>query len=275
MSEEERMNTVVPLMDIQLGDEEENEECEENNDEISDYNDEEIENKASSSFDDFENVDFDFIDENAEKQSSIPNDPLFQSAHQDFDINQSEENQEDDLCEDENDEYEDYDEDEKENEEFEVPSEKVEVVQKPQVIPSVPKRQKNAPYRVPSEGLLTSYPDGEYWIIDSDTQKAAVLLKETLSEFKIEAEVTGIRKGPVITMFEILPAPGVKLSKIVALQDNIALRLAASSIRIVAPIPGKSAVGIEVPNKERAIVSFKELIETETAAYKKWQFQLF
>ena len=269
MSEEERMNTVVPLMDIQLGDEEENEECEENNDEISDYNDEEIENKASSSFDDFENVDFDFIDENAEKQSSIPNDPLFQSAHQDFDINQSEENQDDDLCEDENDEYEDYDEDEKENEEFEVPSEKVEVVQKPQVIPSVPKRQKNAPYRVPSEGLLTSYPDGEYWIIDSDTQKAAVLLKETLSEFKIEAEVTGIRKGPVITMFEILPAPGVKLSKIVALQDNIALRLAASSIRIVAPIPGKSAVGIEVPNKERAIVSFKELIETETAAYKK------
>jgi S-DNA-T family DNA segregation ATPase FtsK/SpoIIIE len=64
-------------------------------------------------------------------------------------------------------------------------------------------------------------------------------------------------------MFEILPAPGVKLSKIVNLQDNIALRLAASSVRIVAPIPGKHAVGIEVPNKKRNIVSFREIIEGE------------
>jgi S-DNA-T family DNA segregation ATPase FtsK/SpoIIIE len=64
-------------------------------------------------------------------------------------------------------------------------------------------------------------------------------------------------------MFEILPAPGVKLSKIVGLQDNIALRLAASSVRIVAPIPGKHAVGIEVPNARRNIVSFKEIIENE------------
>jgi S-DNA-T family DNA segregation ATPase FtsK/SpoIIIE len=72
-------------------------------------------------------------------------------------------------------------------------------------------------------------------------------------------------------MFEILPAPGVKLSKIVALQDNIALSLAASSVRIVAPIPGKQAVGIEVPNKDRAIVSFRELIEQENPAFKKMQ----
>ena len=107
-------------------------------------------------------------------------------------------------------------------------------------------------------------------MIDDDTITAAQDLKNTLNEFKIQAEVTGIKKGPVITMFEILPAPGVKLSKIVALQDNIALRLAASSVRIVAPIPGKHAVGIEVPNKERAIVSFKEIIETDTPAYKKY-----
>ncbi len=130
-------------------------------------------------------------------------------------------------------------------------------------------KKKYKHYSIPSDELLTTYPDGEYWIIDKDTQDAAALLKDTLSEFRIQAEVTGIRKGPVITMFEILPAPGVKLSKIVALQDNIALRLAASSVRIVAPIPGKSAVGIEVPNKERAIVSFKELIEADNPAYKK------
>ena len=266
MSEEERMNATVPLMNIQLGDEDDEIDEEENNEEEveiessnSDFQQNDIKEpendsfvetekvieKKSSSFDDFDQIDFDDIEENNDVNQEIEN-----QDNDDFDV------------EDEN--------SENENDDFEVQSEEVEieVEEKSQVIPSVPKKKKGA-YRVPSEGLLTSYPDGEYWIIDSDTQKAAVLLKETLSEFKIEAEVTGIRKGPVITMFEILPAPGVKLSKIVALQDNIALRLAASSIRIVAPIPGKSAVGIEVPNKERAIVSFKELIETETAAYKK------
>ncbi|WP_461248485.1 DNA translocase FtsK, partial [Treponema sp. R6D11] len=111
--------------------------------------------------------------------------------------------------------------------------------------------------------ILNEYPAGEYWVIDQATRDAAIALKETLNEFNIQAEVTGIRKGPVITMFEILPAPGVKLSKIVGLQDNIALRLAASSVRIVAPIPGKHAVGIEVPNAKRNIVSFKEIIENE------------
>jgi len=121
---------------------------------------------------------------------------------------------------------------------------------------------RNKKYMIPVD-ILNEYPDGEYWIIDQATRDAAIALKETLNEFNIQAEVTGIRKGPVITMFEILPAPGVKLSKIVGLQDNIALRLAASSVRIVAPIPGKHAVGIEVPNAKRNIVSFKEIIEGE------------
>ena len=292
MSEEERMNATVPLMNIQLGEEIETDEKPENSDE--DKNDEEI----VSSDDDFLDIDFNNVP-NIEEQSSVPKDPLFQSAHSDlfieeetvqenqFDENESEENDYEEVDFESADEIEfeeiedneeidvvdfnesdDIEDVENQNDEDIVEQEIEPKVQAP-VVQSVPKRQRNTPYRVPSEGLLTSYPDGEYWIIDSDTQKAAVVLKETLSEFKIEAEVTGIRKGPVITMFEILPAPGVKLNKIVALQDNIALRLAASSVRIVAPIPGKSAVGIEVPNKERAIVSFKELIETETAAYKK------
>jgi len=132
------------------------------------------------------------------------------------------------------------------------------------------KKKPRVPYSVPYD-ILNSYPDGEYWIVDDTTRRAAVALKETLNEFRIEADVTGIRKGPVITMFEILPAPGVKLSKIVGLQDNIALRLAASSVRIVAPIPGKHAVGIEVPNQKRAIVSFRELIETDTPQAKKME----
>ena len=140
----------------------------------------------------------------------------------------------------------------------------------PVPVPSVPKKkQSGKSYSVPTKGLLSEYPGGEYWLIDNGTRRSAEALKETLNEFKIEAEVTGIRKGPVVTMFEILPAPGVKLSKIVALGDNIALRLAASSVRIVAPIPGKHAVGIEVPNKERAIVGFKELIDMDLPAFKK------
>lgn len=122
--------------------------------------------------------------------------------------------------------------------------------------------------------MLTAYDENKYWIIDEETEQAAKSLKDTLSEFKIDAEVTGIRKGPVVTMFELLPAPGVKLSRIVALSDNIALRLAASSVRIVAPIPGKRAVGIEVPNRNRAIVSFRECIEQQRNEWKKWQFLL-
>ena len=124
--------------------------------------------------------------------------------------------------------------------------------------------RKDKPYAVPVDGILSLYPDGQYWIIDEKTRHSAEVLRDTLAEFKIEAEVTGIRKGPVITMFEILPAPGVKLSKIAGLADNIGLRLAASSVRIVAPIPGKHAVGIEVPNERRSIVSLREIVENES-----------
>ncbi len=124
-------------------------------------------------------------------------------------------------------------------------------------------------YSIPSDGVLKNYSDGEYWLIDDATRQGGVVLEQTLSEFKIEAKVTGIRKGPVVTMYEMLPAPGVKLSKIVNLADNIALRLAAPSIRIVAPIPGKHAVGIEVPNKKRSIVGFKELIDMNMEEFEK------
>jgi hypothetical protein len=118
-------------------------------------------------------------------------------------------------------------------------------------------------YMVPIKGLLEEPKNHQYWVIDDVTTRAASILKQTLEEFGIAADVTGIRKGPVITMFEILPAPGVKLAKIVNLADNIALRLAAQSVRIVAPIPGKHAVGIEIPNRERAVVAFAELLMAE------------
>jgi len=120
-----------------------------------------------------------------------------------------------------------------------------------------------AAYGIPVHRVLKSREDDPYWVIDEETKRASRILTDALKEFNIEAEVTGIRKGPVITLFEVLPAPGVRVSKIANLADNIALRLAAPSVRIVAPIPGRHAVGIEVPNKERAIVSFKEMISLE------------
>ena len=126
-----------------------------------------------------------------------------------------------------------------------------------------PRHHRKKAYKVPVSGLLKEYPDNGFDQIDEDTRRAARALEETLLEFKIDAKVSGISKGPVITMFEIQPAPGVKVSRIVNLQDNLALRLAASRIRIVAPIPGKQAIGIEVPNKKRSIVSFSELVGSE------------
>jgi S-DNA-T family DNA segregation ATPase FtsK/SpoIIIE len=128
-------------------------------------------------------------------------------------------------------------------------------------IKQVPLSSLQEPYGIPVQGILNRYAEGAYGIIDQATREAARILQDTLEEFNIHAEVTGIKKGPVLTLFELLPAPGVKLSRIVNLQDNIALRLAAASVRIVAPIPGKQAVGIEVPNTRRTMVSFAEIIE--------------
>ena len=134
--------------------------------------------------------------------------------------------------------------------------------------PKSHKATKKGPYVIPSD-LLTAYKDDQYWIIDDETKQASINLKQTLAEFNIDADIIGIKKGPVVTMFEILPAPGVKLSKIVALQDNIALSLAAQSVRIVAPIPGKQAVGIEVPNRRRSVVGFREIIEMDLPEWNK------
>ncbi|HET6487520.1 MAG TPA: DNA translocase FtsK [Spirochaetia bacterium] len=118
-------------------------------------------------------------------------------------------------------------------------------------------------YGIPVHDVLKNRGDNDYWVIDEETKRSSKLLTDALKEFDIEAEVTGIRKGPVITLFEVLPAPGVRVSKIANLADNIALRLAAPSVRIVAPIPGRHAVGIEVPNRVRAIVAFKEMVSLD------------
>lgn len=89
------------------------------------------------------------------------------------------------------------------------------------------------------------------------------IIEKTMENFGIDCKIVAINKGPVITCYEIEPAPGVKLSKIVALNDNLSLSLASSDIRIEAPIPGKSVVGIEVPNKKKQDVTTREIISSK------------
>lgn len=91
----------------------------------------------------------------------------------------------------------------------------------------------------------------------------ADVLEDTLASFGIEAKVINVHRGPTITRFEIQPAAGVKVSRIVSLADDLALSLAATGVRIEAPIPGKSAIGLEVANKAKATVYLREVLETD------------
>ena len=119
------------------------------------------------------------------------------------------------------------------------------------------------PYRIPPLYLLQQKQVGS---VKTDRRKMlskAKLLEETLASFGVEAKVIKVTQGPTITRYELQPSKGVKVSKVVNLNDDIALNLAASSIRIEAPIPGKAAIGIEIPNEEVAMVPLKELLESE------------
>lgn len=116
-------------------------------------------------------------------------------------------------------------------------------------------------YTFPPKNLLDP-PKKSKGIGQNAMRHQAQVIEETMNEFNIECQVVAINRGPVITCYELQIAPGVKLNKIVSLQDNLALALASSDIRIEAPIPGKSAVGIEVPNEEKDSVSFSEILDS-------------
>ncbi len=121
-------------------------------------------------------------------------------------------------------------------------------------------RKNIANYKIPSLSLLNSPLLEEGADDETEIRKNAKIIKETMKNFNIDAKVIQINKGPTITCYELEPAPGIKLSKIVSLSDNISLSLASPDIRIEAPIPGKAAVGIEVPNKVKSSVFLKELL---------------
>lgn len=123
--------------------------------------------------------------------------------------------------------------------------------------------RKRITYQYPDESILVTYPQiGD--VVDEQTVNQGKLLVATLEQFNVNAELTNIVRGPTVTMFELLPAPGVRVNSIVNLSDNIALALAATQVRIVAPIPGKSAVGVEIPNIKRDIIGFREMLPSLT-----------
>lgn len=133
-----------------------------------------------------------------------------------------------------------------------------EVIQK-----AVEANVENVDYRLPSMDLLLLPPaydqSGEYSVIQANAKK----LEQTFLSFGVKAKVTQVHLGPAVTKYEVMPDVGVKVSKIVSLTDDLALALAAKDIRMEAPIPGKSAIGIEVPNSEIAMVTLREVLEAK------------
>ncbi len=117
-------------------------------------------------------------------------------------------------------------------------------------------------YKLPDLSLLDSPPPLEERKITDDLNASARILEETLRDFGIEVKVTAVERGPVITRYELEPAPGVKITRITSLSDDIALTMKAQSVRIEAPIPGKARVGVEVPNSSSALVYLKEILQT-------------
>jgi len=111
--------------------------------------------------------------------------------------------------------------------------------------------------------LLNKVPVAEATVDKEECEKNKKLIEEKLKEFGVDGEVVAYYPGPVVTRYEYEPAPGIKLSRIVNLADDLALRMKSNKIRIVAPLPEKGLIGIEVPNKKRRIVYFRELAERE------------
>jgi S-DNA-T family DNA segregation ATPase FtsK/SpoIIIE len=124
-------------------------------------------------------------------------------------------------------------------------------------------------FKLPPPELLDPKVETNIEIDREAVYEKARLIEEKLKDFGVSGKVTEIRPGPVITMFEYKPAPGIKINRIASLENDLAMGLSALSIRIIAPIPGKDVIGIEVPNSKREIVVIRELLEDPEFAKRK------
>ncbi len=118
-------------------------------------------------------------------------------------------------------------------------------------------------YQIPSIDLLKDPPDALYQMSEHEREVLSRKIEETLGTFKVEVEVIDVIQGPVITRFALRVAPGVKVNKITGLESELAMAMKAQNVRILAPIPGQSAVGIEVPNRKANPVMLRELLESD------------
>ena len=128
---------------------------------------------------------------------------------------------------------------------------------------NVEEPQEASGYRLPPLELLDIPKATDPATYQADILDQCAVLEQTLRDFKVRANVIDVTRGPSVTRFELEPAPGVKVSSVVNLADDIALRLAAPGVRIEAPIPGKSAIGIEAPNTKNDTVCFREVVDNE------------
>ncbi len=120
-----------------------------------------------------------------------------------------------------------------------------------------------AGYKTPSLSLLDEPPPSEARVDREGLKMNARLLEKKLQDFGVEGKVTEVHPGPIVTLYEFEPAPGIKISRIVSLHDDLAMALRALSVRIIAPIPGKAAVGVEIPNTQREMVCLREVLAAE------------
>ncbi len=125
------------------------------------------------------------------------------------------------------------------------------------------RRKGNKNYKLPSPDLLGFVKREKKKVNPKELETKAALLEEKLKDFGVTGKVVSVHYGPVVSMFEYKPAPGIKVSKILNLQDDIAVVMKAGSVRIVAPIPGKDTIGIELPNDERETVYFTEILNSD------------
>jgi len=135
------------------------------------------------------------------------------------------------------------------------------VVPKPKVLTASAKpRQASGGFELPGLHLLTTPPPGSERHLEEDVKLKARMLEEALAEFGIEASCVSIDRGPTVTRYELSPAPGVKLNRIVSLADDLALVMKTASCHIVAPIPGKGTIGVDVPNTKTTTVYIRDLL---------------
>jgi S-DNA-T family DNA segregation ATPase FtsK/SpoIIIE len=120
----------------------------------------------------------------------------------------------------------------------------------------------DGPYKLPGLDLLDEPERGQGGMSRDSLMANARLVEKKLGDFNVEGEVVEVSTGPVITMYEYQPAPGVKISKVAGLSDDLAMNMRAVAIRVVAPLPGKAAIGIEIPNPKREYVYLKDVVES-------------